>query len=50
VCDSRRGDLNAPGDVTFLYRDEAARAEQLLALQAWVAVIRSPAEGHCNGS
>ncbi|NCU66760.1 hypothetical protein DBR23_26030 [Acidovorax sp. HMWF018] len=44
VCDRRRQDLNAPGDVTFRSREEAARAEQVLALQAWVEMVRSPAD------
>ncbi|WP_298434879.1 hypothetical protein [Ottowia sp.] len=43
VCDGRRQDLNEPGDVTFRSREEAARAEQVLALEAWTAAIRSPA-------
>lgn len=50
VCDSRRGDLNAPGDVTYRSQDEAAGAEQVLALQAWVALIRLSTKGHGNGS
>ncbi|MCU7369522.1 hypothetical protein PEC18_01190 [Paucibacter sp. O1-1] len=50
VCDSRRGDLNAPGDVTYRSRGEAAGAEQVLALQAWVALIRPSAERHGNCS
>lgn len=44
VCDRRRQDLNAPGDVTFRSREEAARAEQVLALQAWVEMVRPPAD------
>lgn len=43
VCDDRRQDLNAPGDVTFRSREEAARAEQVLALEAWTMAVRSPA-------
>lgn len=43
VCDSRRRDLSAVGDVTFRSRDEAARAEQALALAAWEAAIRAAA-------
>lgn len=43
ACDGRRRDLNAPGDVTFRSREEAARAEQLLAFEAWVAAVRTPA-------
>lgn len=43
VCDHRRQALNEPGDVTFRSREEAARAEQALALEAWTAAIRSPA-------
>ena len=43
VCDDRRQALNAPGDVTFGSRESAARAEQLLALQAWEAFVRAPA-------
>lgn len=43
VCDDRRQALNEPGDVTFRSREEAARAEQALALEAWTAAIRSPA-------
>ncbi len=43
VCDGRRQDLNAPSDVTFRSREEAARAEQVLALEAWAAAVRSPA-------
>ncbi|MFT4192093.1 MAG: hypothetical protein QM617_11310 [Comamonas sp.] len=39
VCDGRRQDLNAPGDVTFRLREAAARAEQVLALQAWAAAV-----------
>lgn len=35
VCDSRRGDLNEPGDYTFGSREEAARAEKALAIKAW---------------
>ncbi|BDE73439.1 MAG TPA: hypothetical protein PK306_06470 [Aquabacterium sp.] len=50
VCDNRRGDLNAPGDVTFRSRDEAARAEQVLALHAWVELIRSSTEGSGHGA
>ncbi len=50
MCDSRRGDLNAPGDVTYRSQDEAAGAEQVLALQAWVALIRLSTKGHGNGS
>ncbi|GAO20222.1 hypothetical protein ALISP_0042 [Alicycliphilus sp. B1] len=50
VCDRRRGDLNAPGDVTFRSRDEAARAEQVLALQAWVELIRPSTEGNGHGT
>jgi hypothetical protein len=43
VCDRRRGDLNAPGDVTFRTRDEAALAERLLALEAWVEAVSGTA-------
>jgi hypothetical protein len=43
VCDGRRQALNEPGDVTFRSREEAARAEQVLALESWKAVTRSPA-------
>lgn len=43
VCDSRRQALNEPGDVTFRSRDEAARAEQALALESWAAVVGAPA-------
>lgn len=44
VCDSRRQDLNASCDVTFRSREEAARAEQVLALQAWETFIRTSAD------
>jgi len=43
VCDDRRQGLNEPGDVTFRSREEAARAEQVLALASWKAAIRSSA-------
>jgi hypothetical protein len=43
VCDDRRQASHEPGDVTLRSRDEAARAEQVLALQAWTALIRSQA-------
>lgn len=40
VCDDRRQALNEPGDVTFGSREAAARAEQVLALQAWEVLVR----------
>lgn len=40
VCDDRRKALNEPGDMTFGSREAAARAEQVLALQAWEATVR----------
>ncbi|UEC01659.1 hypothetical protein [Burkholderia vietnamiensis] len=43
VCDNRRQALNEPGDVTFRSREEAARAEQVLALESWVAEVGSQA-------
>lgn len=43
ACDQRRLNLNEPGDVTFRSREKAARAEQALALRAWVSAIRSRA-------
>lgn len=39
VCDDRRINLNEPGDFTFRSRDEAARAEQILAIEAWKQAI-----------
>ncbi|WP_406625396.1 hypothetical protein [Acidovorax sp. SDU_ACID1] len=42
VCDRRRQGLNEQGDVIFRSRDDAARAEQVLALEAWTAAVRSP--------
>jgi hypothetical protein len=36
--------LNASGDVTFHLRKQAARAELVLALQAWVEMVRSPVD------
>jgi hypothetical protein len=41
VCDDRRQALNEPGDVTFGSREAAARAEQVLALQSWEALVRT---------
>ena len=41
VCDDRRQALNEPGDVTFGSREAAARAEQVLALHAWEALVRA---------
>ena len=41
VCDDRRQALNEPGDVTFGSREAAARAEQMLALKAWEALVRT---------
>ncbi|CAM3421753.1 hypothetical protein [Paracidovorax anthurii] len=43
VCDDRRQEMNGPGDATFGSCDEAARAEQTLALDAWKAAVPSPA-------
>lgn len=37
ACDSRRSDLNAPGDFTFASRDAAAHAEHALVREAWIA-------------
>jgi hypothetical protein len=43
VCDDQREALNEPGDVTFPTREAAARAEQVLALEAWMALVHTPA-------
>lgn len=43
VCNRQRGSLNAPGDKTYRTRDEAARAEQALTIEAWVAAGRASA-------
>ncbi|WP_232504687.1 hypothetical protein [Acidovorax delafieldii] len=44
VCDDRRQALNDPGDVTFGSREAAARAEQVLVLQTWEALVRATTE------
>lgn len=41
AIDSRRSELNGPGDHTFNSREEAARAEQHLALDAWKAYVEA---------
>ena len=43
VRDSQREGLNAPGNKTYRTRDEAARAEQALTIEAWVAAARDSA-------
>lgn len=45
VCDERRGNLNETGDFTFPSREAAARAEQLLTIEAWrEALTETPQE------
>ena len=41
ACDSRRLNLNEPGDFTFGSRDLAARAEQILAIEQWTALAKA---------
>ncbi len=45
VCDDRRGNLGEEGDYTFKTRDEAARAEYLLALELHAAEEAKRVEG-----
>lgn len=50
VCDDRRKALNEPGDLTFGSREAAARAEQVLALQAWEATVRQTTDSEVGAA